>query len=98
MLATWLAALLFLVALQALLVVKLADRLTVPETAQDHPAQPDRETRGANGRYAQAAGDTLRSACRAETRSVCATPVAASRAVPAGSRAVTAQGVASRRA
>lgn len=52
MLATWLAALLFLVALQALLVVKLADRLTVSDTAQD---QPDRRTKGANGRYAQAA-------------------------------------------
>ena len=54
MLATWLAALLFLVALQALLVVKLADRLTDSDTARDHAAQPGRAATGANGRYAQA--------------------------------------------
>ena len=37
MLATWLAALLFFTALQALLVVRLADRLTVTDAAQDAP-------------------------------------------------------------
>lgn len=51
MLATWLAALLFLVALQALLVVKLADRLSV----EAEPARTEGKTEAATGRYAQAA-------------------------------------------
>lgn len=55
MLATWLAALLFLIPLQALLVVKLADRLTASEAARDRSAAPGRAAGGASGRYAQIA-------------------------------------------
>jgi hypothetical protein len=55
MLATWLAALLFFVALQALLVVKLADRLAVSDTAADHQAGGDAEAQPTTGRYARAA-------------------------------------------
>ncbi|HJE22427.1 MAG TPA: hypothetical protein K8W01_02045 [Methylorubrum populi] len=53
MLATWLAVLLFLVAVQALLVVKLADRLTVSDAA---PVAPSAKTPNlVEERYAQAA-------------------------------------------
>ena len=55
MLATWLAALLFFVALQALLVVKLADRLTVSDTAADNQAGRNAEAQQKAGRYARAA-------------------------------------------
>ena len=55
MLATWLAALLFFGALQALLVVKLADRLTVSDAVPDHRATRDAEARKSAGRYAGAA-------------------------------------------
>lgn len=55
MLATWLAALLFLVALQALLVVTLADRLTVSDSAGDRPARSGREATETDAGYARAA-------------------------------------------
>ncbi len=55
MLATWLAVLLFLFAVQALFVVKLADRLTVSDAAQDAPAARGTETIEGTGRYARAA-------------------------------------------
>ncbi|WP_200943197.1 hypothetical protein [Methylobacterium sp. Leaf123] len=55
MLATWLAALVFLVAVQALLVVKLADRLTVSNAADDVPTGRGTEALDSAGRYARAA-------------------------------------------
>ena len=55
MLATWLAALLFFGALQALLVVKLADRLTVSDATPDHQSARDARARKTTGRYAGAA-------------------------------------------
>lgn len=55
MLATWLAVLLFLFALQCLLVVKLADRLTVSDAAQDTPAPRATGAVEPAGRYARAA-------------------------------------------
>ena len=55
MLATWLAALAFLVAVQALLVVKLADRLTVSNAAQDVPTGRRTEALETTDRYARAA-------------------------------------------
>ena len=55
MLATWLAALVFLVAVQALLVVKLADRLTVSSAAQDAPTGRGTEALDTADRYARAA-------------------------------------------
>ncbi len=55
MLATWLAALLFLFALQCLLVVKLADRLTVSDAAQDAPTPRGTETLAPADRYARTA-------------------------------------------
>lgn len=55
MLATWLAVLLFLCALQALFVVKLADRLTVSDATQDAPAARGREAAETAERYARAA-------------------------------------------
>ncbi|AMB44267.1 MULTISPECIES: hypothetical protein [Methylobacteriaceae] len=55
MLATWLAALVFLVAVQALFVVKLADRLTVSSAAQDVPTGRGIEAPQTSGRYARAA-------------------------------------------
>ena len=55
MLATWLAALLFLVALQALLVVRVADRLTVSGAAQDVPTIGNTEAQQTADRYARAA-------------------------------------------
>ncbi|MEH3118036.1 MAG: hypothetical protein PGN25_10705 [Methylorubrum populi] len=54
MLATWLAALLFLFAVQSLLVVKLADRLT-SDAAQNAPAGRSVEAPDAADRYARAA-------------------------------------------
>jgi hypothetical protein len=55
MLATWLAALVFLVAVQALLVVKLADRLNVSSAAQDAPTGRGTEGLETADRYARAA-------------------------------------------
>jgi hypothetical protein len=55
MLATWLAALLFFGALQALLVVKLADRLTISDATPDNQAARDAKARQTAGRYADAA-------------------------------------------
>ena len=55
MLATWLAALLFFGALQALLVVRLADRLTVSNAAQDPQSVRDPEGPQTTNRYARAA-------------------------------------------
>lgn len=55
MLATWLAALLFFVALQALLVVKLADRLTVSGRGRDGQADRGTKTKQTADRYARAA-------------------------------------------
>ncbi|BAU89780.1 hypothetical protein MPPM_1175 [Methylorubrum populi] len=55
MLATWLAALVFFGALQALLVVKLADRLTLSGAPQDCQPVCDPETKPTAGRYARAA-------------------------------------------
>lgn len=55
MLATWLAALLFVGALQALLVVKLADRLTVSDATLDNQAARNAKARKTTGRFAGAA-------------------------------------------
>ncbi|MEN3210017.1 hypothetical protein PUR23_08215 [Methylorubrum populi] len=55
MLATWLAVLLFLCALQALFVVKLADLLTVSDATQDAPTARGREAAETAERYARAA-------------------------------------------
>lgn len=55
MLATWLAALLFFGALQALLVVRLGDRLTVSNAAQDPQSVRDPEGPQTADRYARAA-------------------------------------------
>lgn len=55
MLATWLAALLFLFALQSLLVVKLADRLSVSDVDQTTPASREASAAAPTDRYARAA-------------------------------------------
>lgn len=55
MLATWLAVLLFLAAVQALFVVKLADRLTASDAAQDAPAARGSKALEPADRYARAA-------------------------------------------